>query len=138
MPTREELHQLIDSLPEETVSAAYRVLSFVQSPSISSDMRHLLQTQLLGLKPLMKPGTAPEFAGSSHYDSDRDSGTFTSNYWDGDAYVQETYHRHHGHPLAVIERIRIRGERLIYKCQVRGPCDKRDEREIVFDLARDR
>ena len=138
MATREELHELIDSLPEEAIQVAYRVLSYVQAPSISDDMRQLLQTRLLQLKPLTKPGIAPEFSGSSHYDSDRDSGTFSSKYWDGDAYVQETYHRHHGHPLAVIERIRIRGERLIYKCQVRGPCDKRDEREIVFDLARDR
>jgi hypothetical protein len=134
MPTREELHKLIDSLSEDAMQTAYRVFSFVQSPSISGDMRHLLQTQLMGLKPLMKPGTAPEFGGGSHYDSDRDSGTFSSNYWDGDAYVQETYHRHHGHPLAVIERICILGGRLIYKCQVRGPGDKRDEREVVFDL----
>ena len=97
-------------------------------------MRRIFQTQLLHLKPLMKPGTAPEFGGSSHYDSDRDSGTFSSKYWDGDAYVQETYHRHHGHPLAVIERIRIQDGRLIYKCQMKGPGDRRDEREIVFDL----
>jgi hypothetical protein len=134
MPTREELHDLIDSLPEEAIQAAYRVLSWVQAPS-SHDMRQLLQTGLLQLKPLMKPGIAPEFGGSSHYDSDRDSGAFSSTYWDGDTYVQETYHRQHGHPLAVIERIRIQGERLIYKCQVRGPGDKRDEREVVFDLA---
>jgi hypothetical protein len=83
MPTREELHKLIDSLSEDAIQTAYRVFSFVQSPSISGDMRHLLQTQLMGLKPLMKPGTAPEFSGSSHFDSDRDSGDFSSNYWDG-------------------------------------------------------
>jgi hypothetical protein len=134
MPTREELHNLIDSLPEQAIQAAYRVLSYVQAPSISGDMRHLLQTGLLRLRPLTKPGVAPEFGGSSHYDLDRDSGAFSSTYWDGDVYVQETYHRHHGHPVAVIERIRIHGERLIYKCQVKGPGDKRDEREIVFDL----
>jgi hypothetical protein len=134
MPTREELHKLIDSLPEETIEAAYRVLSYVQAPSISGDMRQLMQTRLLQLKPLIKAGIAPEFGGGSHYDPDKDSGAFSSNYWDGDAYVQETYHRHHGHPLAVTERIRVHGERLIYKCQVRGPGQKRDEMEIVFDV----
>ena len=90
MRTREELYKLIDSLPEEAIEAAYRVLSFVQVPSITGDIRHLMQTQLLQLKPLTKPGIAPEFSGSSHYDSDRDSGVFSSKYWDGDAYVQET------------------------------------------------
>jgi hypothetical protein len=61
MPTREQLHELIESMPEEAIQASYRVLSYLQAPSISGDMRHLLQTRLLQLKPLMKPGIAPEF-----------------------------------------------------------------------------
>ena len=77
-------------MSEEAIQSGYRVLSYTQAPSISGDMRQLLQTRLLQLKPLTKTGTAPDFSGSSHYDSDRDSGVFSSKYWDGDAYVQET------------------------------------------------
>jgi len=34
----------------------------------------------------------------------------------------------------VSERIRVDGQRLIYKHEITGPGEKRDEREIVFDL----
>lgn len=81
MPTHEELHKLIDELPVESIHGASRVVSYVQAPSIHGDMRQLL----LQLKPLMNSGVAPEFGGSSHYDSDKDSGAFSSNYWDGDS-----------------------------------------------------
>jgi hypothetical protein len=53
---------------------------------------------------------------------------------DGDTYVVETYRGLHGHELTVIERIRLDGQRLIYKHEVTGPGDKRDEREVVFEL----
>jgi hypothetical protein len=43
--------------------------------------------------------------------------------------------RYKGTELSVIERIRIDGQRLIYKHEVTGPGEKGNEREeIVFDL----
>ena len=55
-------------------------------------------------------------------------------YWEKDTYIQETHRRHLGHELTVSERIRVDGQRLIYKHEITGPGEKRDEREIVFDL----
>ena len=74
MPTREELHKLIDTMPEGAIEAAHRMLSNLQ------------------------------------------------------------VRRHLGHELTVSERIRVDGQRLIYKHEITGPGEKRDEREIVFDL----
>ena len=92
MPTREELHKLIDSMSEEAIQSGYRVLSYIQAPSISGDMRQLLQTRLLQLKPLTK--TATDFSGSSHYDSDRDSGVFSPSI----GTVTPTCRKHSGWP----------------------------------------
>ena len=54
--------------------------------------------------------------------------------WEGDTLVVQTYRQHQGHELMVIERIRVDGQHLIYKHEVTGPGDKRDEREIVFEI----
>ena len=55
--------------------------------------------------------------------------------WEGDSFVTQTYRQHQGHELLVIERIRVDGAHLIYKHEVSGPGEKRDEREVVFDLS---
>jgi hypothetical protein len=36
--------------------------------------------------------------------------------------------------MMVSERLRVDGKRLIYKHEITGPGDKRDEREITFEL----
>jgi hypothetical protein len=53
---------------------------------------------------------------------------------DGDTDIYETVHHHAAHQLKVIERIHLDGQRLIYKHEVTGPGDKRDERQITFEL----
>jgi len=37
--------------------------------------------------------------------------------------------------LTIVERLRVEGERVIYKHEVTGPGGKRDEREIAFDIS---
>ena len=56
------------------------------------------------------------------------------NHWDGDTFVVQTYRQYSGHEMMVMERIRIDGERLIYRHEITGPGDKHDEREITFDV----
>jgi hypothetical protein len=54
---------------------------------------------------------------------------------ESDTFVHEILRNHKGHEVTVVERIRVAGDRLIYRHEVVGPGDKRDEREVVFDLA---
>ena len=54
--------------------------------------------------------------------------------WDGDTYVVETHRSVRGHELTIVERLRVDGERVIYKHEVTGPAGKYDEREITFDI----
>jgi hypothetical protein len=56
------------------------------------------------------------------------------SHWEGDTLIVQTYRQHQGHELMVIEHIRVEGSHLIYKHELQGPGDKRDEREVVFDL----
>jgi hypothetical protein len=55
-------------------------------------------------------------------------------HWDGDTFMLLTIHRLQRHELMTIDRSRVDGQRLLYKHEVTGPGDKRDEREVVFDL----
>ena len=41
---------------------------------------------------------------------------------------------HKSRELAIVERILVEGDRLIYKHDVRGPGDKHDEREVIFNI----
>jgi len=81
-----------------------------------------------------RPGTIAGFASSGGYDPTKGAGSSSFQYWDGDTLVQETLRNHKGHELTIVERIRVEGERLIYKHEISGPDDKRDEREIIFDV----
>jgi hypothetical protein len=143
MPTREELHKLIDSMPEGAIEAAHRALTNMQvwppaPPPTVEEMRQQMRKRMderrLEMMQRQKPGTIAGFGGTSNYDPTKGAGASSFNYWDGDTYIQETYRRHLGHEFTVIERIRIDGQRLIYKHQITGPGEKRDEREIIFDL----
>jgi hypothetical protein len=55
--------------------------------------------------------------------------------WEGDTLIRETMRNHGGHELRTVERIRVEGQRLIYKHEISGPGDKHDEREVVFNLS---
>ena len=81
-----------------------------------------------------RPGTIALFGGTSNYNPYTGVGSSSFQYWEEDTFVTETMRRYKGAELSVIERIRVDGQRLIYKHEVTGPDDKRDEREIVFDL----
>jgi hypothetical protein len=63
------------------------------------------------------------------------SGHWTFDHEDGDTLVVETRRYKDGHELAIVERIRIQDGQMIYKHEVTGPGDKRDEWKVVFDLA---
>ena len=146
MRTRGELHSLIDSLPEEAIDAVYKTLSYLQvwPPPLPPQIEELRQGHEKRLKELREAHDA-EIGGVSIgggiIDWQQDQGTpLKSGYWsldheDGDTLVVETRRYKNGHELAIIERIRIQDRQMIYKHEVTGPGEKRDEREVVFDLS---
>jgi hypothetical protein len=133
MPTREELHELIDSLPDAAMEAVHRILTQLQvwplpPPPGAEEMRRRMEEPRMEVMNRQRPGTIGGFTGSSHYDPSKGAGASSFKYWDGDTFVQETQRRHLGNELKVIERIRVDGQRLIYKHEVTGPGEQRDER----------
>ncbi len=142
MPTREELHTLIDTMSDAAINAAHRLLTNMQTwpptpPPTVEEMRKRMDDYLTRRQQEMKQrfGTVSGFGGHGNYDPAVRSVSNTRDQWDGDTFIAQTYRRHFGHELMVIERIRVDGQRLIYKHEIEGPGGKREEREITFDLA---
>jgi hypothetical protein len=110
MPTRQELHALVDTLPEGAVDLAHMFLSRLQvwppPPPTGQVVAPGMQVRTADRKPILSSGER----------------------WEGDTLIRETMRNHWGHELKVVERIRIEGPRLIYKHAVTGPGGKRDER----------
>jgi hypothetical protein len=140
MQSREELHKLIDSMPEGAIEAAQRILSQLQvwpptPPPGVQEMRQRMKERRLEVMQHQKPGTIAGFGGVGNYDPAPKTGYSSFSHWDGDTYVTEILRRHQGYAFKVIERIRVEDKRLIYKHEITGPGGKRDEREITFELA---
>jgi hypothetical protein len=141
MQTREELHILVDSLPEDALVPAERVLrNFQVWPPVApdpADFRKRMEERRLEMRQKMKPGTIAGFGGGGSYDPTRGSGSSSFNYWDGDTFVGETRRHHQGHELTIIEHIRLdeSAKQLFYKHEVAGPGGKHDEREITFETS---
>ena len=116
MPTREELHKLVDSLPDAAVDAAHMMLSRMQvwppPPPTGQVVAPGMQVRTADRRPILSSGER----------------------WEGDTLVRETMRNHGGHELRTVERIRIEGNRLVYRHEVAGPGGKHDEREITFDI----
>ena|SRR5438876_2904941 len=93
-----------------------------------------MEVRRLEMRQGLKPGTTAGFGGSRSYDPAKDAGSSSFQYWDGDTFVQETLRNHKSRELAIVERILVEGDRLIYKHDVRGPGDKHDEREVIFNI----
>ena len=115
MPSREDLHKLVNSIPDGAIEAAHRVLSTLQTwtppPHGSEEKIRMTETRT-------PTGTRAGFSR-----------------WDGDTYVVETHRSVRGHELTIVERLRAEGERVIYKHEVTGPGGKHDEREITFEVS---
>ena len=146
MPTREHLHKLIDSLPEEAIEAASQALSHLQvwPPPLPPQIEELRQGYEKRLREI-QDAHAEEIGvvgiGGGIMDWPQDQGTkVKSGYWsfdheDGDTLVVETRRYKDGHELVIVESIRLQDRHLIYEHEITGPQGKRDERDVVFDLS---
>ena len=98
-------------------------------------MRERMDARRLEVMQRQKLGTIAGFGGSGNYDPSRGTASSSFTHWEGDTFVTETLRRHKGHEITVVERIRIEGNRLIYKHEITGPGEKHDEREIGFEIS---
>ena len=140
MPTRDELHNLIDSMPEGAIEAAHRMLTTFQvwppvPPPEVEEMRKRMEQRRTEVMQHQRPGTISGFGGSGSYNPGKGVASSSFSHWDGDTFVTEVLRHHKGHELKVMERIRVDGQRLVYKHEITGPGDNHQEREIVFPLS---
>src|SRR5258705_5196060 len=116
MPTREELYNLVDSLPEGAIGPAHRALSHLQvwppvpppgAQEWQERARQRWDERRQEMAQRQKPGTLSGFGGSGRYDPERGVASSSFSHWDGDTFVTETLRRHKGHEFTVIEQIRV-------------------------------
>src|SRR5262245_42617059 len=115
MQSREDLHKLVDSLPEPAIEVAHRFLSNLQvwPPRPPKDAeKKITMTEIR-----TAAGTKAGFSR-----------------WDGETYVVGTYRHVRGHELEIVESIRVQDEHLIYKVEITGPGGKHEEREVTFEV----
>jgi hypothetical protein len=139
MPTREDLHKLVDSMPEGAMEAAHRMLTMAQvwpptPPPGVEEMRNRMEARRLEVMRSQKPGTISGFGGSGNFNPAKGVGYSSFSRWEGDTFVTEILRHHKGHEIKVIERIRVDEQRLVYKHEITGPGDQHDEHEIAFSL----
>src|SRR5690349_1478411 len=106
MPTREELHRLLDSMPDGAMEAAHRALSNLQvwPPAGLPDMETIRKRQEQQREETRKrmaaqqrPGTLGGFGGSGNYNPATGSGSYGMTHWEGDTLIVQTYRQHLGH-----------------------------------------
>ena len=144
MPTREELHKLIESMPDGAMETAYSALYRLQvwpppPPDITVMKKRFEDKRLemrlrLEARLAQRAGVIIGSGSKAGYEATRGSGSSSMDQWEGDTYVVHTYRHHQGHEIMVAERLAVDGKRLIYKHEVTGPGNKHDERESVFEL----
>src|SRR5262245_43801044 len=116
MPSREELHTLVNALPEGAIEAAYRAMSLFQVwppqfPPEIEELRHKYEKRVKEVQEAHVGAIGGVGIGSGSMEWPQDqtarSGHWSFDYLDGDTLVVETHRYKDGHELAIVERIRI-------------------------------
>jgi hypothetical protein len=140
--TREELHRLVDTLPEAALEPAEKALQHFQiwprqPPQKMEEMREAHRERFLRS---MRPGTVGSAGGGGSHSIGREgrieNGRFSSSRWEDKTAVRETLHFHKGHEISVTERLRLDddGKVLFYSSEIVGPNSKTQSQEITFEV----
>jgi hypothetical protein len=140
--TREELHRLVDTLPQAALEPAEKTLQHFQvwphrPPPKIEEMRQAHRERFLRS---MRPGTSGTGGGGSYTDvrgGRVQSGRFSFSHWEQKTNVIETHHFHESHEITVTERPRMDddGRTLVYANEILGPNGKTHRQEIAFEIA---
>lgn len=140
--SREELHQLVDTLPEAALEPAEKALQHLQiwprqpPPEVERMNREHDERMLRS----MRPGTISGGGGGGSYSVGSggriQNGRFSFNRWEEKTAVVETHHFHEGHEITVTERMRMDddGKTVVYATELVGPNGKTHGQEITFDV----
>jgi hypothetical protein len=139
---RDELHRLVDTLPEGALEHAKRVLEHLQvwPPQQPPEVERIQQENLERMRRSMRPGTAGTCGGGGSYTVGSggkiENGAFSFSRTEDKTAVVETHRFHGGHEITIIERLRLAqdGKTLIYFHEITGPQGTTDRKEIRFDV----
>ena len=130
--SREELHRLVDTLPESALDAAKQALQhfriWPQQPFLQIErMRQKYRTTGTGVG-------SEDYSGSSG--GQVPSGRFYINLWEKDTAVVETHIFHDGYEVIVTERVRMGddGKSLAFENEIIGPKGKTYNQKLSFDV----
>jgi len=129
---REELHRLVDRLPEGALEQAGRMLNHLQKVE---RMRKLQQDRI---RQAARPGFGFAAGGGGSYKLGVDgrirNGHHSFGYPEDGAVVHETHHFYEGLEVTIRERMRLgeNGTTLFYDNTIEGPDGKLYRQDIMF------
>jgi hypothetical protein len=142
MASREELHKLVDSLPDAALDSARSALVSIQvwpplMPPEFKKLRDEFRERATGARHSSEPRTIRGGTAGGCYKQDAtgkmDYGYFSSNRREDGTFVIETRRFYKGYELTIVERLTLKdGGELIYSSDITGPHNAVSSREIVF------
>jgi hypothetical protein len=139
--TRDELHQLVDTLPEAALEPAEKALQHFQiwPPQQPPEIERMNREHHERMRRSMRPGTAGGGGGGSYSMGSGgriENGRFSFSRWEEKTAVVENHQFHQGHEIRIIERMRMDtdGKMLIYVAEIVGPNGKAHQHEITFEV----
>ncbi len=140
--SREQLHQLVDTLPEAALEPAEKALQHFQMwpPQQPPEIERMHREHQERMRRGMRPGTGGTGGGGGSYSTGSggriEDGHFSFSRPEAGVNVIETHHFHKGHEITVTERLRMDddGKALFYSTEIVGPKGKRQGQEITFEV----
>jgi hypothetical protein len=134
MATRDDLHALVDSLPEDQFERAESSLRTLQDLG-----SHLRRAQEEAWEQIQAISQGRSGSGSLHLGvgSARKGrrGWFGSAGPDGDGWVAQGRFLYDGHEFTVRQQFVPDAAAMVYTHEISGPRGKRDVREVIFQLS---
>ncbi|MGH9727317.1 MAG: hypothetical protein ACRD4V_01845 [Candidatus Acidiferrales bacterium] len=144
MASRNELHSLVESLPDAALESASAALVNMQiwPPPVPPEFRKLqdeFRDRPFGARHPAERGTIRGGTAGGSYKlgggGKMESGYFSSHRSEDGTFVIETHRFYKGYELTIVERLTLRdgGDELIYSSDITGPHNA-SNREIIFKL----
>lgn len=137
---REQLHRLVDGLPEGALEHARKMLDHLQKGTRQRppEIERLRTLQQERMRQATRPGVGFVGGGGGGYRLGEDgrirNGHHSFGYPEDGAVVHETHHFHEGVEVTIRERLRLgeNGKTLIYDNAIVGPDGKSYTQDITF------
>src|SRR6266568_4320497 len=135
--SREELHRLVDTLPEAALEPAEKALQHFQiwPRQPPPEVERMQQEHRERMLRSMRPGTVGAGGGGGIYSvgagGQIDNGRFSFTRSEDKTSVVETHHFHQGHEITITGRLRMDddGKALFYSTEIVGPKGKTHRQE---------